>query len=64
MPEAGEINGEAIHSPSVTLSSERVGLTAKMDLIESDARDIRENAVPPVDYKRGKPREVDEVLVP
>ncbi len=64
MPEAGEINGKTIHSRSVTLSSERVGLTAKLDLIESDAKGTDGNAVRPVDYKRGKPHEVDGVATP
>ena len=36
MPESTELDGEKIHSRSVTLSSERVGLTAKLDLIESE----------------------------
>ena len=38
-----------IHARSITLSSNRLGLIAKMDLIESDA-----GSVVPVDYKRGK----------
>ena len=38
-----------LHARSVTLSSERLGLIAKLDLIESDG--VR---VTPVDYKRGK----------
>jgi CRISPR-associated protein Cas1 len=58
MPVAEEMDGEKIHSRSVTLSSERVGLTAKLDLIEGDA-DADRNSVRPVDYKRGKPRQVD-----
>jgi CRISP-associated protein Cas1 len=64
MPEAEEMNGDTIHSRSVTLSSERVGLTAKLDLIESDAKGADGNAVRPVDYKRGKPRDVDGVATP
>src|ERR1700761_2704978 len=36
MPEAEEMHGATIHSRSVTLTSERAGLTAKIDLIESD----------------------------
>ena len=43
---------DAIHARSVTLSSERYGLIAKLDLIEAE-----EGAVVPVDYKRGAPRE-------
>jgi CRISP-associated protein Cas1 len=58
MPEAEDMDGEKIHSRSVTLSSERVGLTAKLDLVEGDA-DADRNSVRPVDYKRGKPRQVD-----
>jgi CRISPR-associated protein Cas1 len=64
MPEAGDLNGDAIHSRSVTVSSERVGLTAKLDLIESDTGAANGNFVRPVDYKRGKPREVDGVPAP
>jgi CRISPR-associated protein Cas1 len=64
MPEAEEMNGETIHSRSVTLSSERVGLTAKLDLIESDGNGSGGNSVRPVDYKRGKPREIDGIPTP
>lgn len=38
-----------IHARSITLSSNHLGLIAKMDLIEGDA-----DFVTPVDYKRGK----------
>src|SRR5690606_41234693 len=38
-----------IHARSVTLSSVRLGLIAKMDLVE-----VNGNTVTPVDYKRGK----------
>jgi CRISP-associated protein Cas1 len=64
MPAAKDMDGEKIHSRSVTLSSERVGLTAKLDLIESDTGAADGNSVRPVDYKRGKPREVDGLPVP
>ncbi len=40
---------EKIHARSVTLSSNRLGIIAKLDLIESEG-----NQVTPVDYKRGK----------
>ena len=40
---------EKLHVRSITLSSERLGLIARMDLIESDG-----GKVTPVDYKRGK----------
>ncbi len=41
--------GERIHARSITLSSNRLGLIAKMDLVEGEG-----NCVTPVDYKRGK----------
>jgi CRISPR-associated protein Cas1 len=40
---------EKIHARSVYLTSERLGLTAKIDLVEGDG-----NCVTPVEYKRGK----------
>lgn len=63
MPAAGELGEGDIHSRSVTLSSERVGLTAKIDLIESDP-EAGDGSVRPVDYKRGKPRETDGIPTP
>lgn len=43
------IEGERIHARSITLSSNRFGLIAKVDLVEGEG-----NVVVPVDYKRGK----------
>lgn len=40
---------EEIHARSITLASQRLGLIARMDLIE-----VEGNRVTPVDYKRGK----------
>ncbi|MDX9785164.1 MAG: CRISPR-associated endonuclease Cas1 [Desulfobacterales bacterium] len=40
---------EQIHARSVYLSSEKLGLTSKVDLVEGEA-----NCVQPVDYKKGK----------
>jgi CRISPR-associated endonuclease Cas1/CRISPR-associated protein Cas4 len=40
---------ERIHARSVTLSSDRLGLIARLDLIE-----IEDGSVVPVDYKRGR----------
>lgn len=58
MPVADEMGAEPIHSRSVTLSSEGLGLIAKIDLVESEpSGDIA--LVRPVDYKRGKPRQSD-----
>jgi len=53
LPEAGEV-AEAIHARSVTLSSERLRVIAKMDLVEVEAG---AGVVTPVDYKHGRPRE-------
>ncbi len=40
---------ERIHARSVTLTSEKLGLVARLDLVEAEG-----NVVTPVDYKRGK----------
>jgi len=40
---------ERFHARSITLSSNKLGLIAKMDLVEGEG-----NAVTPIDYKRGK----------
>jgi CRISPR-associated endonuclease Cas1/CRISPR-associated protein Cas4 len=45
-PEEAEVR---IHARSITLSSNRLGLIAKIDLVEGEA-----GVVVPVDYKRGK----------
>ncbi len=50
LPAAAAIDADTrIHARSITLSSNRLGLIAKLDLIESE-----DGAVIPVDYKRGK----------
>ncbi|MGE5465536.1 MAG: CRISPR-associated endonuclease Cas1 [Methanocella sp.] len=41
--------GERVHARSITLSSNRLGLIARMDLVEGEG-----DRVTPVDYKRGK----------
>lgn len=46
---------ERIHARSITLSSNRLGIIAKMDLIEGEGP-----VVVPVDYKRGKRPHVDK----
>ncbi|MEW5978007.1 MAG: CRISPR-associated endonuclease Cas1 [Acidobacteriota bacterium] len=48
---------ERVHTRSVTLSSDRYGVIAKLDLLE-----VEDGRVTPVDYKRGKPRRKDEGL--
>src|ERR1039457_429494 len=60
LPDAKEIVGEDrtalppqnIHSRSVQLSSERLRVIAKMDLVE-----VEDGVVTPVDYKHGRPRD-------
>jgi CRISPR-associated protein Cas1 len=54
LPEPEDLGDETIRSRSVTLSSERHGVIARMDLIE-----VEGGAVTPVDYKHGEPRESD-----
>lgn len=49
LPPPGDEGEETIHVRSLHLSSERLGLTARIDVIEADG-----TAVTPVDYKRGK----------
>ncbi|MBI4756028.1 MAG: CRISPR-associated endonuclease Cas1 [Betaproteobacteria bacterium] len=50
LPPPGEIEADTrIHARSITLSSNRLGLIAKLDLIEGEG-----GVVTPVDYKRGK----------
>jgi CRISPR-associated protein Cas1 len=55
LPKPGE--ADTIHSRSVTLSSERHRVIAKMDLLEGT-----EGNVTPVDYKHGSPRETEQGL--
>jgi CRISPR-associated protein Cas1 len=51
LPEAGQ-SEEKLHARSVTLSSERLKVIAKLDLVEAEGF-----AATPVDYKHGAPRE-------
>ena len=53
--------GEEIHSRSVMLGSERLGVVAKMDLVEATLDDAGSvAAVCPVDYKVGSPRKGED----
>lgn len=50
LPDADDVQDDTrIHARSITLSSERLGIIAKLDLVEGE-----DGAVTPVDYKRGK----------
>ena len=75
MPPASEnenreskIENEIIHSRSISLGSERLGVTAKIDLVETRPADpslaeddlFAKREVCPVDYKAGAPREGDD----
>ncbi len=51
---------ETIHSRSVTLGSERLGILAKMDLVEAVMDGGGGAQVQPVDYKAGAPRRSEE----
>jgi CRISPR-associated protein Cas1 len=56
-------DGDEIHSRSVMLGSERLGVVAKMDLVESTLDEAGNAAtVCPVDYKVGSPREGEDGL--
>lgn len=54
LPEAPQAE-ERIHARSVSLSSLKLGITAKLDLVEGEG-----TSVTPVDYKRGKRPHVDK----
>ena len=56
LPAATDIvERESIHARSVSLASDRHGLIAKLDLVESDGL-----LATPVDYKRGSPKKLDD----
>ncbi len=46
---------DVIHARSVTLSSERYGIIAKLDLVEADGEQAT-----PIDYKRGSPKKLED----
>jgi CRISP-associated protein Cas1 len=61
--EAKTVTSDIIHSRSVLLGSERLGVTAKLDLVEAQSTSTDGSAsllaseVSPVDYKAGSPRQ-------
>src|SRR5262245_52705481 len=58
LPKAERVTEEeTIHTRSITLSSERLRVIAKLDLAE-----VEGGCVTPVDYKHGKPREEKDSL--
>lgn len=56
-PGPDDADPDAPRSTSLTLSSERLGLIAKLDLLEP-----RGPSVVPVEYKRGRPRSAEQPL--
>lgn len=54
LPAPEDLGDETIRSRSVSMSSDRYGVIARMDLIE-----VEGGAVTPVDYKHGDPRETE-----
>lgn len=54
LPEKAEENTE-IHARSVWLGSESLNISAKIDVLESEGL-----TATPIDYKRGKPKDIDE----
>jgi CRISPR-associated protein Cas1 len=56
LPDGGDLP-QSIHSRSVQLSSERLRVIAKMDLVE-----VEDGVVTPVDYKHGHPRDGSDGL--
>jgi CRISPR-associated protein Cas1 len=57
LPEPGDLDDETLRVRSVSLSSDRYGVTARMDLLEVEA-----GSVTPVDYKHGAPSRKDSGL--
>jgi len=56
-PEPGERETDAPRTTSLTLASEKLGVIARIDLLEPRAL-----AVVPVEYKRGRPRSAEDHL--
>ena len=55
LPGPDELEGAQFHARSVQLSAPRLGLIARIDLIEADGE-----AVTPIDYKRGRAPDIPE----
>ncbi len=57
-PEAAE--AERLHTRSVSLFSDTLGVTAKLDLVESKSGENGEVQHRPVEYKKGRPQQDDD----
>jgi CRISP-associated protein Cas1 len=55
LPGPDELEGARFHARSVKLSAPRLGMIARIDLIEADGE-----AVTPIDYKRGRAPDIPE----
>jgi CRISPR-associated protein Cas1 len=56
LPAADDLaDDERIHSTSIEVSSDRLGLIAKIDVVKAD-----DGVVTPVDYKKGAPKDTDD----
>jgi CRISP-associated protein Cas1 len=55
LPAPEELDGDSLHARSVMLSAPRLGMIARIDLIEADGA-----AVTPIDYKRGRAPDLPE----
>jgi CRISPR-associated protein Cas1 len=51
---------ETIHARSVSLASDTLGVTAKLDLVEGEVAPDGTSVFMPVEYKRGAPREGED----
>jgi CRISPR-associated protein Cas1 len=57
LPSPDQLGEDSLKTSAVTLSSDRLRVIAKLDLLE-----VENGAVTPVDYKHGKPYEADGAL--
>ncbi len=55
LPGPDELGGAQFHARSVKLSAPRLGMIARIDLIEADGEEVT-----PIDYKRGKAPDIPE----
>ena len=59
-PNGGDNASETIHSRSVQLGSDRLGVSAKLDLVELQLDGDGPSKAAPVEYKSGHPRQTDD----
>lgn len=59
-PDSENDASEMIHSRSVHLGSDRLGVTARLDLVELQIDGDGQGKAAPVEYKSGRPRQTDD----